>query len=101
MTIAESTSLQEPLGGGHVLGDDAIGVMRAVGLDMVDRRLEAIDDAHGDDRVEIFGPPVLLRSPESTRASDLLRRLVAAHRAARLDQRPDQRAESMRGAAAR
>ena len=99
MTIAESTSLEEPLGGGPVLGDDAVGVMRAVGLDMVDRRREAIDDAHGDDRVEIFGPPVLLARRSDARVR-LLRGLIAAHRAARLDQRSDQWAKN-RGAAAR
>ena len=99
MTIAEVDLLQEPLGGGLVLGDDAIGMMRAVGLDVVDRRLEAVDDAHGNDRVEIFGPPVLFarRSHSSVR---LLRLLVAAHRAARLDQRLDQAPEHA-GAAAR
>ena len=43
-----------------ILGDDGIGVVRAVGLDMRDRRVEPVDDAHGDDGVEIFGAPILL-----------------------------------------
>ena len=43
-----------------VFGDYAVGVVRAVGLDMVDRRLEAVDDPDRDDRVEIFGPPIFL-----------------------------------------
>src|SRR5580704_13971119 len=42
-----------------VLGDDAIGMMRAKSLDMIDRGLEAVDDPDGDDGVEIFCPPVL------------------------------------------
>ena len=37
--------LQEPLGRGLVLGHDAVGVMRAIGLDVVDRRVETVDDA--------------------------------------------------------
>src|SRR5271166_639828 len=44
-----------------VLGDDAVGVVRPKGFDVVDRRLEAVDHPDGDDRVEIFGPPVVVR----------------------------------------
>ena len=50
---------QETLGRRSVLGHDAVGVVGAVGLDMADRRLEAVDDADTYDRVEIFRAPVL------------------------------------------
>ena len=66
-TIAESTSLQESLGRRLVLGDDAIGVMRAVGLDMVDCGLQAVDHTDGDHRVEILGAPILFARRRVTR----------------------------------
>ena len=73
--------LQEPLGHGPVLGHNAVGVMRAVGLDVVDRRIETVDDANGDDRVEIFGAPVLPRRRRNPPIGGA-RRSVAAHGAA-------------------
>src|ERR1700722_20719859 len=77
--------LQEPLGHGPVLGHDAVGVMRAVGLDVVDRRIETVDDANGDDRVEIFGAPVLFARRRHPPIG-LARGRIAAHGAACLDQ---------------
>ena len=94
-TIAEFDLLQEPLRRGLVLGHDAIGVMRAIGLDMVDRRVETVDNADRNDRVEIFRPPILFGRRRHTRVR-LTRRLVATHRAARLDQRVDQLAQQER-----
>src|SRR5262245_25469006 len=38
-----------------VLGHDRVGVARAVVLDMRDRPVDAVDDARGDDGVEILG----------------------------------------------
>jgi hypothetical protein len=46
---------EEAAGGGLVRGDDRIGVMRAVALDMVDRA-SSRHGLHRDDPVEIFGP---------------------------------------------
>jgi len=51
---------QEALGHGVILGHDRIGVVRAEALDMGDRLLDAVDDTNGEDRVEVFGAPVLL-----------------------------------------
>src|SRR5690606_28850441 len=50
---------QKALGRGLIGGDDGVGVVRAVALDMVDGAVEPIDHARGDDGVEIFGGPVL------------------------------------------
>ena len=63
---------------------------------MGDRRIETVDDADGDDRVEIFRAPVLLARRRHPQIG-LPRRGVAAHRAAGLDQRADQRREQERG----
>src|SRR5271156_196744 len=51
---------QEALRGRGILADDAIGVMRAIGLDMRDRGLQPSYDADRDDRIEVFGAPVVL-----------------------------------------
>src|SRR6185437_4014550 len=72
---------QEALSRGSVLGHDAVGVVRAVGLDMSDRHIETVDDPDGDDRVEIFRAPVLLARRRDPLVR-LARRGVAAHRAA-------------------
>ena len=89
MTIAEIDLAEEALRGGLVLGHDAIGVMRPVGLDVLDRRLQTVDDAQSDDRVEIFGPPIVFARRRHARVG-LAGGRIAAHRAARLDQRLDQ-----------
>ena len=59
-TIAESTSSRNARAAVGVVGDDRVGVVRAVALDMRDRLVDAVDDFRGDDRVEIFGGPVVL-----------------------------------------
>src|SRR5208282_6449258 len=41
-----------------VLGDDRVGVMRAVALDMSDRGVDAVDHARGQNSVEILGAPI-------------------------------------------
>src|SRR3984957_2280950 len=43
-----------------VLGDDRVGVMRAITFDMRDGAVDAIDHAGGQDGVEIFGAPIWL-----------------------------------------
>src|SRR5579863_7682982 len=40
-----------------VFGDDRIGVMRAVALDMRDRTIHTVDHTGGEEGVEIFGAP--------------------------------------------
>ena len=57
-TIARVDLAQELVGRLLVGGDDRIGVVRAVALDMRDRGVDAVHDLRGDDRVEIFGRPV-------------------------------------------
>ena len=88
---------QEALRRRAVLGEDAIGMMRAIGLDMGDRAVEPVDQPAGQDRVEIFGAPVRFRRFADTRI-DRHGRAVAPHRAAGIDQRPDQRREMGRRA---
>ena len=84
-TIAEFDLAQEFFRRGLVLGDDRVGVMRAVALDMGDRRIDAVDHAGGDDGVEIFGAPIgLARRLDA--AVGGLHRGIAAHLAAGVDQ---------------
>src|SRR5690606_31322843 len=49
---------QEALGGGRVLGDNRVGVMARMRVDMRERAVEAVDRRDRDDRVEIFAVPV-------------------------------------------
>src|SRR5262245_9100379 len=51
---------QELFGRALVLGDDGLGVVRAVALDMRDCTVDAVDHLGRDDGVEILGRPVLL-----------------------------------------
>src|SRR3546814_1888117 len=44
----------------QILGDDAVGMVRAVGFEVVDRLIKAIDDADRQDRRQILGTPILL-----------------------------------------
>src|SRR5690606_26144276 len=53
--------VEETLDGSMILGDDRLGVVGGIALDMVDRLIDAVDQLRGDDRVQIFGPPILLR----------------------------------------
>src|SRR6185436_73805 len=68
---------QEALRALRVLGDDRVGVLRAVGGDVLYRLLEPVHDPHGEDRVEILGVPVFLDRRLHPR-HDAARRLVAA-----------------------
>src|SRR5262245_20897440 len=51
---------QKALGGSRFRGDDRIGVVGAIALDVVDRAADAVDHLGGDDGVEILRRPVLL-----------------------------------------
>src|SRR5262249_53327986 len=51
---------EKPLRRLAVFGDDRIGMMRAIALDMRDRGIDAIDDAGGENGVEVFGAPDFL-----------------------------------------
>src|SRR5690606_21927679 len=51
---------EEAPGVTEVLGDDGVGVLRAVGVDVLDGRLQRIDDAGRQDRRVVLGGPVLL-----------------------------------------
>ncbi len=61
--MALSISARKRSAGGRVLGDDRVGVVRAVAVDMGDRAVDPVDDAHREDRVEIFGASNPPRSP--------------------------------------
>ena len=50
----------ELLGRRQVAGDDGVGVVRAVPIDVVDGFVQRAHDAAGNDRGEIFGRVVLL-----------------------------------------
>src|SRR5262249_57596801 len=54
---------QEFFGRLAVLGHDRVGVMRAVAFDMRHRGIDAVDNAGGENGVQIFRAPVLLRPP--------------------------------------
>ena len=51
---------QEAFGGGLVFGDDGVGVMRAVGVDVIDRLIDRVHDFDRKDEVEVFRVPVLI-----------------------------------------
>src|SRR5262249_59372532 len=59
-------------------GDDGIGMIRAVTLDMGDRLVDAVDHLGGDDRIEILRRPVLLRRGLYPRVACLGGRLAPA-----------------------
>src|ERR1700730_8932870 len=44
-----------------MLGDDGVGMLRAIASDVVDRSIERCNDTDGENRPEILGAPVLLR----------------------------------------
>src|SRR5512134_374278 len=52
---------QKPLGSRAVAGDDGIGMLRAVLRDVLDRFVEALYHADGDDGCKPFGVVVVLR----------------------------------------
>ena len=93
-----SISSQEALGGRRVLGDDRLGVLRAVvALICAIALADAVDHARRDDGVEIFGVPVGFGRRLHARVGGLERR-VAADFAAGLDQIVDDRRDQRRGA---
>src|SRR5262249_29942209 len=51
---------QEPLGGGGVAGDDRFGVLAAEAGDVTYGASHAVDCGDADDRLQIFGAPILL-----------------------------------------
>ena len=91
--------IEEPARGGFVFGYDRIGVMRTVIVNMRDRLIEPIDHLGGDDRVLVFGVPVLV-SRRLYPGVGLLHGVVAAHLAPGVDQHLHQRLQSARSAGA-
>src|SRR5258705_9729052 len=81
---------EEFFGGLCILGHDRIGVARAVVLDMRDRSVDAVDNARGDDGVEILSVPVIVGGRLHPRV-DLLPRCGPPHLAAGFDQPLDRR----------
>ena len=51
-------ALEEVLRGGSILGDDRVGMLGAVARDMRQRRIDAIDHRHRQDRIQPFGVEV-------------------------------------------
>ena len=76
---------EEMLGGGLVLGQDRVGMLRAVAPDMAHRPLHALHDPGRDHGVQIFRVPVLLAGGQSAPVGGADVR-VAAHFAAGRDQ---------------
>ena len=78
--------LEELVGRALILGDDALGVVRAVVGDVIDGTVDTIHQSGGDDRIEIFGRPVFLVGQFGSRQQglDFFR---APDQAARLAQR--------------
>jgi len=74
---------EEPVGGGLVAGDNSVGVVRAVTRDMGDSRVEAVDNFHRDDCVEIFPRPVGF-GRRAYSGNQFTGRRVTSHGAARL-----------------
>ncbi len=53
---------EETFRGGLVGGDDGVGVVRAVLVDVIDGFIERSDDFDREDEVEVLGGPVFLGS---------------------------------------
>src|SRR5689334_4655662 len=51
---------EEAHGARVIVRDDRVGVLRPVAGDVLDRRVERVDDPNGDDRGEVLGVPVVL-----------------------------------------
>src|SRR3974390_184607 len=80
-----------------VVGAVRVGVVGAKALNVLDRAVHAVHDLGGDDRVEIFGRPILV--PRGLHAlNGGAHRLVAAYLAAGLEQHLDERTEAASGA---
>ena len=89
---------QEARRGGVRIGDDRVGVMRAVALDVSDRLVERSDDLDADDRGQVFLAPVGLGRGDEVRAGHAIqqgeRGRIAAHLDALLcEHRADRRQE--------
>src|SRR6185295_4746355 len=84
---------EEFLGSASVLRHDRVGMMRTMIVDMRERVIETVDDPRRDDRVFIFGVPILVGGGLHARI-DLLHGVVAAHLAAGIDQHLDQRLQA-------
>src|SRR5690606_13574821 len=67
---------QEAAAARVILGDDAVGVLRTVGIDVIDGGIEAGDDADRQYRRQVLGAPVLLR--RGVRGPDQRPRLLAS-----------------------
>ncbi|KAF1858399.1 hypothetical protein Lal_00014910 [Lupinus albus] len=50
-----------------VLGDDGVRVLRRVLVDVLDGRVDAVDDLHGEDRCQVFRAPVFFRRRRQVR----------------------------------
>ena len=97
--MALSTSRRKRAAACGVGGDDAIGVVRAVAVDVRDRLVEPGHGLHRQDRVQILGAPVLLGGRRGTRL-ERAHHLVAADGAAGGDQRCQHRRQQALGGVA-
>ena len=75
-------------------------MLRAVNRDVLDRLIEAVNDAHREDRGEVFGVPVFLGRGLHAR-HDLARSVVAAQLDALVAENPGERRQHLVGDAAR
>ena len=60
-------AVEEGLGRGRIGGDDGLGVVRAVTLDVRDGRIQPVHDLDREDRVQVLGVPVLGRGGNGAR----------------------------------
>ena len=52
-----------------VLRDDGVRVLRRIRVDVLDGRIDAVDDLHGEDRRQVFRAPVLFRRGHEVRVA--------------------------------
>ncbi len=68
----------ERVGGSQVVGDDRVGVMRSVTIDVLGRLLDRIDHRDADDRAKVLGRPIVFGRRQ--RVIDPLRRpIIGSH----------------------
>src|ERR1700730_13192955 len=90
---------ENALGGFRVAGHDAVGVRRAILVNVSDGRVHSVDHPDRDDGVEILRVPILLAGGYDALV-DPRTWIVAAHFPTRVEQQPPQRPPGAAGARA-
>ena len=79
ITAALSTRAVNSPGGRQVAGDDRVGVLRAVAVDVLDRLVERVDDLDRNDRAQVLGGVIVLGRRLAPSGSSSRVALVAAN----------------------